>query len=87
MVVVPSRTGVEDYQRMKSRIDELVGAVNGTFGSLEWTPVLYQYRSFPQEELVPLDGASDVMLVTPLRDGMNLVAKEYVARGPTAGGC
>jgi trehalose 6-phosphate synthase/phosphatase len=79
MVVVPSRTGVEDYQRMKSRIDELVGAVNGTFGSLEWTPVLYQYKSFPQEELVPLYGASDVMLVTPLRDGMNLVAKEYVA--------
>jgi trehalose 6-phosphate synthase/phosphatase len=79
MVVVPSRTGVEDYQRMKSRIDELVGAVNGTFGSLEWTPVLYQYKSFPQQELVPLYGASDVMLVTPLRDGMNLVAKEYVA--------
>ena len=79
MVVVPSRTGVEDYQRMKSRIDELVGAVNGTFGSLGWTPVLYQYRSFPQQELVPLYGASDVMLVTPLRDGMNLVAKEYVA--------
>ncbi len=79
MVVVPSRTGVEDYQRMKSRIDELVGAVNGTFGSLSWTPVLYQYRSFPQEELLPLYGVSDVMLVTPLRDGMNLVAKEYVA--------
>jgi trehalose 6-phosphate synthase/phosphatase len=54
MVVVPSRTGVENYQRMKSRIDELVGEVNGKFGSLEWTPVLYQYKSFPQEELVPL---------------------------------
>jgi len=79
MVVVPSRTGVEDYQRMKSRIDELVGEINGTFGGLSWTPVLYQYKSFPQEELVPLYDASDVMLVTPLRDGMNLVAKEYVA--------
>jgi trehalose 6-phosphate synthase/phosphatase len=79
MVVVPSRTGVEDYQRMKSRVDELVGEVNGSFGSLSWTPVLYQYKSFPQEELVPMYGASDVMLVTPLRDGMNLVAKEYVA--------
>ncbi|MCA1685400.1 MAG: trehalose-6-phosphate synthase, partial [Planctomycetia bacterium] len=79
MVVVPSRTGVEDYQRMKSKIDELVGEINGTFGSLSWTPVLYQYKSFPQEELAPLYGASDVMLVTPLRDGMNLVAKEYVA--------
>ncbi|MCA1685747.1 MAG: bifunctional alpha,alpha-trehalose-phosphate synthase (UDP-forming)/trehalose-phosphatase, partial [Planctomycetia bacterium] len=79
MVVVPSRTGVGDYQRMKSRVDELVGEVNGTFGTLSWTPILYQYRSFPQEELVPLYDASDVMLVTPLRDGMNLVAKEYVA--------
>jgi trehalose 6-phosphate synthase/phosphatase len=79
MVVVPSRIGVEDYQRMKSRVDELVGEVNGSFGSLSWTPVLYQYKSFPQEELVPMYGASDVMLVTPLRDGMNLVAKEYIA--------
>jgi trehalose 6-phosphate synthase/phosphatase len=86
MVVVPSRTGVEDYQRMKARIDELVGEVNGRFGSLEWTPVLYQYKSFPQEELVPLYGASDVMLVTPLRDGMNLVAKEYVAARPDGQG-
>ncbi len=79
MVVVPSRTGVVDYQKMKSRIDELVGGINGRFGTLTWTPVLYQYRSFPQEQLVPLYAASEVMLVTPMRDGMNLVAKEYVA--------
>jgi trehalose 6-phosphate synthase/phosphatase len=79
MVVVPSRVGVVDYQRMKSRIDELVGRVNGQFGTLAWTPVLYQYRSLPQDQLVPLYAASEVMLVTPLRDGMNLVAKEYVA--------
>ena len=79
MVVVPSRTGVADYQQMKMRIDELVGAINGKFGGLTWTPILYQYKSFPQEELIPLYNASDVMLVTPLRDGMNLVAKEYVA--------
>ncbi len=79
MVVVPSRTGVEDYQRMKTRVDELVGHINGRFGRLDWTPVLYQYRSYPQEHLVALYVASDVMLVTPLRDGMNLVAKEYVA--------
>jgi trehalose 6-phosphate synthase/phosphatase len=79
MVVVPSRTGVGDYQQMKARIDGLVGEVNGRFGTLDWTPVVYQYRSLPQQELVPLYQASDVMLVTPLRDGMNLVAKEYVA--------
>jgi trehalose 6-phosphate synthase/phosphatase len=79
MIVVPSRTGVDDYQRMKTRIDELVGSINGRFGTLTWTPIMYQYRSFPQEQLVPLYSASEVMLVTPLRDGMNLIAKEYVA--------
>ncbi len=79
MLVVPSRTGVVDYQNMKSRIDELVGKINGRFGTLTWTPVLYQYRSLPQEQLIPLYAASEVMLVTPMRDGMNLVAKEYVA--------
>ena len=79
LLVVPSRTGVEEYQRMKSRIDELVGGINGRFGTLSWTPVIYQYKSLLQEELVPIYSASDVMLITPLRDGMNLVAKEYVA--------
>jgi trehalose 6-phosphate synthase/phosphatase len=79
MVVVPSRTGVDDYQRMKTKVDELVGSINGRFGTLTWTPILYQYKSFPQEQLVPLYSASDVMLVTPLRDGMNLIAKEYIA--------
>jgi trehalose 6-phosphate synthase/phosphatase len=79
MIVVPSRTTVPEYQKMKSRVDELVGAINGKFGTLTWTPVVYQYKAFPQHDLVPLYGACDVMLVTPLRDGMNLVAKEYVA--------
>jgi trehalose 6-phosphate synthase/phosphatase len=79
MVVVPSRMNVPDYQQMKLRIDQLVGQINGRFGTLTWTPIVYQFRSFPQEQLIPLYGASDVMLVTPLRDGMNLVAKEYVA--------
>jgi trehalose 6-phosphate synthase/phosphatase len=67
------------YQVMKAKVDELVGNINGRFGTLDWTPVVYQYRSFPQEDLVPLYQASEVVLVTPLRDGMNLVAKEYVA--------
>jgi trehalose 6-phosphate synthase/phosphatase len=86
MIVVPSRTGVEDYQRMKMRTDELVGQINGRFGTLTWTPIIYQYRSLPQEQLIPLYSASDVMLVTPMRDGMNLVAKEYVASRPDDGG-
>ncbi|MGO9269213.1 MAG: bifunctional alpha,alpha-trehalose-phosphate synthase (UDP-forming)/trehalose-phosphatase [Terriglobia bacterium] len=82
LLLVPSRTGVEEYQRMKARIDELVGGINGRFGTLSWTPVIYQYKSLRQEELVPLYSASEVMLITPLRDGMNLVAKEYVACQP-----
>ncbi len=79
LVVVPSREGVERYQEMKKQIDELVGKINGRFGSTKWTPVVYQYKSLGFEELVALYSLSDVALVTPLRDGMNLVAKEYVA--------
>lgn len=79
MVVVPSRTGVEDYQEMKSRIDERIGNINGNFGTIDWTPIIYQYRSVSFEGLVALYSASDVALVTPVRDGMNLVSKEYVA--------
>lgn len=79
LVVVPSRIGVEHYQRMKREIDELVGAINGRFGDLHWTPIVYQYRYLPFQELVALYAACDVALITPLRDGMNLVAKEYLA--------
>ncbi len=79
MVIVPSRIGVEDYQAIKKRIDELVGRINGEFGTLDWQPILYQYRSLSFEELIALYNVSDVALVTPLRDGMNLIAKEYVA--------
>jgi len=79
MVVVPSRIGIEDYERMKKGIEELVGRINGQFGSVSWTPILYQYRSLSFESLVALYTISDVALVTPLRDGMNLIAKEYIA--------
>lgn len=79
LVVVPSRIGVEHYQQMKRQIDELVGKINGTFGNLKWTPILYQYKFLPIEPLMALYRAGDVALVTPLRDGMNLIAKEYVA--------
>ncbi len=79
LVVVPSRIGVDQYQEIKRRIDELVGQINGKFGGVGWTPVLYQYRYLPFEPLVSLYASSHVALVTPLRDGMNLVAKEYLA--------
>ena len=64
---------------MKSQIDELVGKINGRFGNINWIPVIYQYRYLPFEKLVALYAISDIALVTPLRDGMNLVAKEYLA--------
>jgi trehalose 6-phosphate synthase/phosphatase len=79
MVAVPSRPEVDSYVELKSQVDELVGRVNGTHGSLGWTPVWYLYRSIPFEMLCALYRAADVALVTPLRDGMNLIAKEFIA--------
>ncbi len=78
-VAVPSRTGVEAYQEFRALVEGLVGRINGDFGTSRWVPVHYIYRSLSQRELVALYRAADVLLVTPLRDGMNLVAKEFVA--------
>lgn len=78
-VAVPSRTGVEAYQEFRSLVDGLVGRINGDFGTPHWVPVHYIYRGLSEPELVALYRAADVMLVTPLRDGMNLVAKEFIA--------
>jgi trehalose 6-phosphate synthase/phosphatase len=86
MVVVPSRIGVVQYELMKRQIEELVGKINGRFGRVGWTPVVYQYRHVPFTSLAALYAVGDVCLVTPLRDGMNLVAKEYLAtRGDGTG--
>lgn len=79
MIVVPSREGVSTYKQIKKRLDELVGRINGHYGSISWTPVIYQYTSLPHKELIAQYRMSDVALLTPLRDGMNLVAKEYIA--------
>lgn len=79
MLAVPSRTNVPQYQLLKKEIDELVGRINGKFASINWTPIWYFYRSMPFDNLIDLYSASDVALITPVRDGMNLVAKEYLA--------
>ncbi len=79
MVVVPSRIGVVHYEIMKKQIEECVGRINGKFGSIGWTPVIYQFRHLSLYPLSALYGLSDIALVTPLRDGMNLIAKEYIA--------
>ena len=79
MVVVPSRDTIEQYQQMKMDIDQTVGAINANYGNIYWQPIIYQYRSMPYHELVGMYTASDVALITPVRDGMNLVSKEYIA--------
>jgi trehalose 6-phosphate synthase/phosphatase len=79
IIAVPSRTAVPAYARIKREVDELVGRINGRFGSIGWTPIQYLYRAFPFEALSAYYLSADVALVTPLRDGMNLIAKEYLA--------
>ena len=79
MVVVPSRDTIQQYQQMKSEIDQTVGRINANFSSINWQPIIYQYRSMSYAEMVGMYTASDVALITPIRDGMNLVCKEFVA--------
>ncbi|NEV92611.1 bifunctional alpha,alpha-trehalose-phosphate synthase (UDP-forming)/trehalose-phosphatase [Psychroflexus sp. YR1-1] len=79
MLAVPSRSQVPQYQRLKQETDELVGRINGEYSTVSWTPIWYFYRALPFENLIDLYTSSDVALITPVRDGMNLVAKEYVA--------
>lgn len=78
LCVVPSRERAPRYRELKRQIDELVGRINSRYGSLGWTPIQYVYRQLPFHELVALYRTADVALITPLKDGMNLVAKEYV---------
>ncbi|MBC6991081.1 MULTISPECIES: bifunctional alpha,alpha-trehalose-phosphate synthase (UDP-forming)/trehalose-phosphatase [Hymenobacter] len=79
MVVVPSRDQVPQYQSLKEEIDELVGRINAQYRTISWNPIQYFYRSLPLHELATLYRMADVALVTPMRDGMNLVAKEFIA--------
>jgi trehalose 6-phosphate synthase/phosphatase len=79
MVSVPSRTQVEHYKLLKRHVDEFVGRINGTHGTIGWAPIWYLYRSLPFHALSALYNIADVCLVTPLRDGMNLIAKEYIS--------
>jgi trehalose 6-phosphate synthase/phosphatase len=76
-LVVPSRTRVGRYMQLKKEVDGLVGEINGKYGTIGWMPVWYLYRSLRFHPLVALYSLADVALITPLRDGMNLVAKEY----------
>jgi trehalose 6-phosphate synthase/phosphatase len=79
LIVAPSRAEIGTYTSLLEKIREAVSETNGKFGTLNWMPVWFFYRSYPQDTLIRFYRQADVMLVTPLRDGMNLVAKEYIA--------
>lgn len=78
-LVIPSRTRVPEYQRQKALVDELAGRINGRFSRAGWVPIHYMYRTLDRDALLALYRACGIALITPLRDGMNLVAKEYCA--------
>lgn len=85
-VATPSRERVAAYKRLRTEVETTVGRINGTYGTLGSPAVHYLHQSYPREEMAALFQAADVMLVTPLRDGMNLVAKEYVTCRHDTGG-
>ena len=78
-VAVPTRSNVDAYQAFREQVDTMIGRIHGAFATPTWVPVHYIFRGLPEDEVVALYRAADVMLVTPVRDGMNLVAKEFVA--------
>jgi trehalose 6-phosphate synthase/phosphatase len=75
----PSRTKVAHYKLLKKQVDELVGKINGKYGTIGWIPVWYLYRSLLFNDITALYNVADVALLTPLKDGMNLIAKEFIA--------
>lgn len=78
-IITPAAPGMEIYETLRTEVDRIVGRINGRFSTLEWTPVSYFYRSLPFESVIAYYAACDVAWITPLRDGLNLVAKEFVA--------
>lgn len=84
MLVVPSRANVDEYRQLKQEVEILVGRINGKYGGFGWVPVQYLYRSLDFGSLATLYQESDIALITPLRDGMNLVAKEFIASKETS---
>ena len=86
LIAVPSRGDVDAYKELRTTIEQKVSRINGRFSTTDWAPITYRYQSLPFNELCALYALADVMLVTPLRDGMNLVAKEFVASKHKSGG-
>jgi glucosylglycerol-phosphate synthase len=84
-IVTPAASGMEIYDSLREELDRTVGRINGRFSTLDWVPVRYFYRSLPFEDVVAHYAACGIAWITPLRDGLNLVAKEYVATRHAAG--
>lgn len=84
-IITPAAPGMEIYETLRTEVDRIVGRINGRFSTLDWTPVRYFYRSLPFEDVVAHYAACDVAWITPLRDGLNLVAKEFVATKKATG--
>lgn len=78
-LLVPSRDHVPQYKKLKDDIDKKVSAINGKYSTIGWTPIYYYYRSFPMDMLSALYKTADIAMITPMRDGMNLVSKEFIA--------
>jgi glucosylglycerol-phosphate synthase len=85
-ISTPPAPGMRVYRATRERVDEAVGRINGRFSQLDWTPVRYFYRSLPYAEVIAHYAVSDVAWITPLRDGLNMVAKEYIASNHRSGG-
>jgi trehalose 6-phosphate synthase/phosphatase len=86
VIAVPSRAGVDAYQHMREDIERTVSRVNGKYSTVDWSPISYQYKNLPFNQLMALYARADVALITPIRDGMNLVAKEFIASKQSRGG-
>jgi trehalose 6-phosphate synthase/phosphatase len=86
MLAVPSRTDIDEYKKLRQKLEKLVAEVNEEFGTRRWKPIEYLYQSMPFPQLAALYQRADVAFIVPLRDGMNLVAKEYLASKPKQNG-
>lgn len=82
MLAVPSRTEIDEYKKLRERVEGLVDKINSQFGTMKWQPVDYMYTSMPVESVTALYQVADIAFITPIRDGMNLVAKEFIASKP-----
>ena len=79
LLALPTGESSSSYNSIKKRVDELVGRINGLYGTISWTPIVYLNQKFSENELIDIYAYSDIALILPLRDGMNMVAKEFVA--------